>query len=285
MKLQCKQNECSSSPCGGWVRICVTLLCLVLPLFSWAQEYNPEDPPEPYTMYKVVVTANPYGYTSGSGTYLLGDVVYISTSSYDMDYTFSHWNKNGSYYSDEPYFEYTVTNEKAYFEAIYEYTPSDPSEPMASNEYRLYLTNNIPEACSFNMTSGQKVEADQYVYLCAYPSMDYDFLGWYEGSKLVNSELEFNYLMGFSNATLTAKFVYNPSNPDEPYSMGGDISNYLLGDVDGDGTIDAADVILLINHYIADTTGELVLDRCDMNTDGMIDAADIILVINKYLQK
>ena len=258
----------------------------LIPMMVCAQEFNPENPPEPYTYYKVTVTATPFGYTSGSGMYLSGNVVNVGTSAYSTDYTFSHWNKNGAYYGNTRNFEYTVTGEKVSFEAVYDYTPVDPAEPQSYNKYRLYLTNNMPEACSFNRTSGEKVEADRYVSISAYSSPDYDFLGWYEGSTLISSSLSFNYLMPYSSTTLTARFAYNPVNPDEPTSAGGNIANGLLGDVNGDGVVNLIDAATVISKYLSNDTSALNPAVADMNGDGvinLIDAAaiEVIFIENK----
>ena len=257
---------------------------MLLTIGTWAQEeYNPEDPPEPYTRFKLTVTATPMGYTSGSGMYLLGDVAYISTSAYSIDYTFSHWNRNGVHYSDVQSFQYTVTAERATFEAVYDYTPQDPAEPLSDNRYRLYLTNNIPEACSFNFSSGSKREADSYVNVVAYPSPDYDFLGWYEGSTLVSSVLNFNYLMGYKTTTLTARFEYNPPSPGEPISAGGDVENGLLGDVNGDGKVNVSDAVDLIGYYLNNKTSELNASIADVDKNGTINVSDAVEIIDKYL--
>lgn len=56
-----------------------------------------------------------------------------------------------------------------------------------------------------------------------------------------------------------------------------------LGDVNFDDTIDAADIIFLINKFLTGDTSALNMDVSDMNNDGVIDAADIISLINTYL--
>lgn len=269
------------------------ILCLVgllLVLFAGsiqAQDLDPANPPEPLTYYKVMVSATPYGYTSGEGSYLSGTAVTISTSSYSTNYTFSHWTMNGVKYSEEPSFQYVVDGQKAVFVAHYDFTPVDPQEPMGEYRHRLFLTSNILQACSFNMSSGVKVDDDTYVRVVAYTNVGYDFLGWFDikGVK-VSEEPSFNYLMGTENTTLEARFNYNPISPGEP--MGGeqdDVANEEVqqGDIDGDGIVDAADIMLLINSYLSATTSELNKQICDLNNDKVIDAADIMLLINKYL--
>lgn len=247
-------------------------------------EYNPTNPGEPYARYKLTVSATPTGYVSGGGMYLLGDQVTVNTSASSQDYTFSHWTKNGTFYTDEPSFTYTITSEITKLEAVYDFTPVNPAEPVSNNQFRLYLTNNITQACSFNRTSGAKAEVDEYVYVQAYPNSGYDFLGWYENGVKVSDELAFNYMMGNASATLTARFAYNPVNPDEPASAGGsDIANTKEGDVNGDGVVNVMDAIALIGRYLQNTTEEIDTWVGDVNKDGTINVMDAIEIINRYL--
>lgn len=56
-------------------------------------------------------------------------------------------------------------------------------------------------------------------------------------------------------------------------------SPYSRADVDGDGTVDAADVQLVINGAL----GLTPTPNCDLNRDGVINATDVQLVINAAL--
>lgn len=248
-----------------------------------AQDLNPSNPPEPLTYYKVSVSAEPYGYTSGSGRYLDGSQVTISTSA-KSDYTFSHWTKNGVEYSHEKSFTYTVTGEVVKFVAHYDYTPADPQEPSASYSHRLFLTNNIQEACSFNMSSGSKVDDDSYIFVKAYSNAGYDFLGWYENGLKVSDAESFNYLMGTENVTLEARYLYNPIDPNEP--MGGmqdDVDNGIRGDVNGDGRVTVADAVAVMDYYLHWTAASDSDADYDVNGDGRVTVADAVETMNIYL--
>lgn len=255
-------------------------LAWVIPMLA---DFDPTPPAEPLTKYKVTVTATPRGYTSGEGSYVGGTEVSISTSAY-AGYTFSHWTLNGEHYSDERSFTYTVQPITAHFVAVYEYTPDDPAEPVTSNEYRLYLENNISQACSFNRSSGGKVEADSWVDITAYKSESYDFLGWYDNGTLVSTNLSFNYQMPYKTHTLTARFVYNPKDPDEPGSVTGDVQNQKRGDVNGDGEVNITDAIEIYNMILQVKTHLLKLGYSDANRDGDINISDAIEIYNWILQ-
>lgn len=265
-------------------RLLMIIVSIVWAFPMLADDFNPANPPDPYTKYKVVTSATPTGYTSGGGSYLPNTEISISTSSASVNYTFSHWTKNGEYYTNAVSFRYTVEPQKTEFVAVYDYNPVNPSDPQATNQYRLYLTTNIPSACTFNRTSGAKAEADTYVTVTATKSMGYDFLGWYEGSTKVSDKLSFRYLMPFSNATLTARFEYNPQNPGDPGSSQDDVQNTKLGDVNGDGSVNTTDAVLIINYYLGKTK-EINKRAADVNSDGAVNTTDAVLIINKYLGK
>lgn len=73
-------------------------------------------------------------------------------------------------------------------------------------------------------------------------------------------------------------------NPVDMATMNGEISiiSYIPGDVNGDETIDIADVIL-IRRYITGGYGvEVPENAADVNKDGVVDIADVIL-IRRYI--
>lgn len=260
-------------------KLLMMIIGMVWALPMLADDFNPDNPAEPYTKYKVTTTATPFGYTSGGGMYMSDDVITLSTSAYSSDYTFNHWTKDGAFYSSEQNCTYTVEAKRTDFVAVYDYTPQDPAEPQFSNQFRLFLTNNISSACSFNMTSGAKVEADTYVTVTAYTSNAYDFLGWYQGSEKVSDALSFNFLMPAENTTLTARFSYNPENPDEPNA-----TDYtVVGDVNEDKVVNVSDAVDLIQAYLGGTTSELKMSVADVDDNKVVNVSDAVEIITKYL--
>ena len=280
------------------------IIILLIPIFECVglsvrhnevfAQYNPSNPSEPFAEYKVTVSSDPAeaGYVSGSGKYQEGNYIWISTSQRSIYYKFRYWTLNGVRYSDDTGFYYTVTTERADFVAHYEYDyvydPSNPSEPNITMKNRLYLKSEPEGCCSFNRSNGEKIEVESYVWLGAYPNQWYEFQGWYQGSMKVSDSQWFNYYMqGDENVTLTAKFKlnYNPSNPDDPSSQGGDIQNIDLGDVNEDGTVDTIDAAIIVEHYLNGTTSELKKAIADVDGDGTIDTVDAAKIIQNYLGK
>ena len=252
---------------------------------SAQNDYNPTNPPEPSLKLKVSV-ASSNGYASGSGTYLTGTAVRISTSAYNENYTFSYWTLNGEKYSEEKSFTYTVEDRNVNFVAVYDYTPVNPDEPKTPDTYRIYLSANDTNGCSFNRTNGAKAKANTYVTLTVYPSQGYKFKGWYLNDVKQSDALTFNYMMPASDISFEAKLVYNPDSPNEPESdssQSGNISKNLKGDVNGDVEADTADAVLIINHYVDGTTDKLSTSTADVNGDSAIDTADAVKIISTYV--
>ena len=120
--------------------------------------------------------------------------------------------------------------------------------------------------------------------ISVYPKQGYQFLGWCDNGKKIGSSQTFYHFMPTNDITLTARFVYNPTNPDEPNGTGQTgVSNNSAGDVNNDGVINTSDAVLLINHYVAGTTNEISSSVADLNADGVINTTDAVLLINKYV--
>jgi alpha-amylase len=93
-----------------------------------------------------------------------------------------------------------------------------------------------------------------------------------------------------SNVT-TDKFfeISNTKNSDGKYLVNDVTSQYqsdiLLGDVNDDGTVDANDIVDVMNYMMGKPTptGYFNVEAADMNKDGVINFADIIQIVNKVL--
>ena len=54
----------------------------------------------------------------------------------------------------------------------------------------------------------------------------------------------------------------------------------MKGDANGDGTVDAADIVEVVNYIMGKKSVKFVKKAADANDDGKVDAADIILIVN-----
>lgn len=276
------------------ISILLALLLLSTGSMQAQDDFNPSNPAEPQVpvfYYPLTVSCSPAGAgrTAGNGRYVPGQTVTVSTSPY-AGYTFSHWLLNGEPYdATDTRFTYVTTEEAMEFTAVYDFTPNNPSEPTLDVKSRLFLNSQPEGVCTFNRTSGAYVEADDYVAV-SITGVDqlFEFEGWYEGNTLITDLQSFNYLAGYNDATLTAKFKelpFNPTNPDEPMSAEGqtDIHNGLKGDANEDGIVNVTDAVAVINAWLLQDTSFINVYLADVNDDGQINVTDAVAIINIYL--
>ena len=57
-------------------------------------------------------------------------------------------------------------------------------------------------------------------------------------------------------------------------------NNILLGDADGSGVVDAADVIEVSNKILGKPSAKFVEKNADVNGDGKVNAIDVVLIIS-----
>ena len=268
------------------IKYLATLLLVVMgnSLQLMADDFNPTNPAEPFQNNKLTVTAKPAAAVSwlgGEGYYREGTSVTLESCAIGPSYVFSHWEKDGKWYGDEWYTQYTMENKAVTFTAVYEFTPISPDEPY-NKDNRLYLVAEPLTACAFNIQSGLSYPEDQTVSLRATANVGYTFLGWYNGGKLMSENLNFSFSMPGNDLTLTARFEYNPSNPAEPEGDGSqdNVQTVPTGDADGDGVVDVADAVRVINLCL----GGGYDAKADADGDGVVDVADAVRVINICLK-
>ena len=254
----------------------------------------PADPQVPIFKYQLSVVAQRSDacYVSGSGKYAEGTQVTINTSARNgTNYTFSHWLKDGEYYTGQQQFTYITTNQAVTFMAVWDFTPNvpdDPTSPYFAPKHILALESDPADCCAFNRASGLKTEEESMVTLSVTPNQYYEFTGWYNGTTLVNSNATFSYQMPSEDVTLTAHFEYHPfdpTTPGDPNSEQSSVDNGIVGDVNGDSVVDIVDAVQIINAYLSNTTDVLNMRLADMNSDDAIDIVDAVIIINQYLGK
>lgn len=269
-----------------WTTNLVWLLLVLGTAGVQAQDdYNPPNPPEPMTRYVVTVSADPAeaGYTSGSGKYAEGTTVWVSTSARNS-YEFQYWMQDGVKIDKPESFSYTMGAKKTSFVAVYAYNPPNPQEPTTPNSYRLYLNTNEEGSCTFNLTSGQKQEGGQQVWVAAQNiTPGFVFQGWYEGETQVSTSASFSYTMPTKDVTLTAHLVYNPSSPGDPSGSQTDVDQTLIvGDVNGDKAVDILDATLIV-YYVLGRKVTINLKAGDVNSDDAVDILDATLIVYHVL--
>lgn len=266
------------------------LLALCAPLWGFADDYNPTNPAEPYLNNKVTVVANPshaVSWLSGEEYYEEGAKVNLNSSPKSGLYVFSHWTKDGVWFSDEQSATYMMGKDAVTFTAHYEYTPESPAEPEFK-DCRLFLVAEPLTACSFNLMSGQRYAYGQTITVRAYANSNYVFHGWYDGGKCMSSSPNFSFNMPNSDITLTARFEYSPFNPAEPEQDENapqtNVQTNPTGDGNNNGEINVADAVYIIRVCLGLTEAES-RGMCDVNCDGTINVTDAVDVVKRCLKK
>lgn len=116
--------------------------------------------------------------------------------------------------------------------------------------------------------------SDYYDGALAFTSSDKDVVS-------VNATTGALTLVGGGVATITisgAETYYRNA----PKSIGYKVIVIGSGDANGDGRVDANDIVLLVNYMMGKVAASsLYLKAADANKDGKIDAADIVWIVNK----
>ena len=63
------------------------------------------------------------------------------------------------------------------------------------------------------------------------------------------------------------------------------IEDYKKGDVNGDGDVDIADAVCIVNHVVGKPTPTFITAAVDVNNDGDIDIADAVRIVNLVVGK
>ncbi len=152
--------------------------------------------------------------SSVDAEFLSGETVNLNATA-NNGYTFSHWMLNGSYFTDENSFTYTVGTLNAAFVAVFDYVPSQPQDPFLVLKSTVSLKSDPAEAATFNIASGNEYLEGEKIILRATLEKDYIFDGWYDGETKVSDSLDFTYEVGQKNVTLTLRatpIIYSQLN-------------------------------------------------------------------------
>lgn len=263
----------------------------ILPLQA-QEEFNPENPADPQMNYKVRTSVEPQEAGAWVSVwegvedecYRHGELITLECPATNGSYIFTHWTLDGKQYATESRITYTMGSSSVKFVAHYEFKPEDPDDPSYTPNNRLYLVAEPFTACQFSQTSGAKWNYEDWIPLDAYQSSTgYKFEGWYRNGQLLSQNLSFNFQMPDEEVTLVARFEYDPESPGDPFGDGSqsNVDNKPSGDVNGDGEVDVADAVRVINLCIANEKDA----NADVNGDGEVDVADAVAIINLCIKK
>ena len=61
-------------------------------------------------------------------------------------------------------------------------------------------------------------------------------------------------------------------------------TNFIKGDANDDKTVNAADIVEVVNYIMGQSSTSFVLNRADANADGVVNAADIVRIVSLIMQ-
>ena len=217
--------------------ISLLLISLIVQL-CWAQSgegYNPENPADPQLYYSLTLESAPKNGGSvtshiNTKTLTAGTEVYCYANP-KQGYKFKQWMEGEDIVSVESSFSYTMPDRNVTLVAYFDkdnsgYNPENPEDPSTkgySHKVSLYATPSV--AGSFNSSYFELCEGDS-TNIYAYPKNGYRFEAWLKNGKVYSVENPLTIVMGTTNQAYTAKFSYNPENPNDP---GANVFNTTTG--------------------------------------------------------
>ena len=200
----------------------------------------------------MTVVANPVegGTVTGEGTYYHGATATLMATA-NTSYTFINWTNNGTVVSTNPTYSFTVTEDASYV-ANFEL-----------NRHTITATANPIEG-------GTVIGIGTYnqgatATLMAAANTGYAFIKWTKDGIVVSTNPTYSFIVT-EDVELVANFK-------------------LPGDANGDGIVDALDIVIIVNHIFGLPTEVFIFDNADVNGDGVVDALDIVIIVNIIFSK
>ena len=167
------------------------------------------------TQLTVVADPPEGGTVSGGGSYEAGESVKL-TAKAATGFKFVNWTRNGIEVSTESSFSYTKTNVDETLTAHFVFSPSNPAEPDEPDIKKKYVLNLLTEEGGSNVKGAGTYDEGTKVTVSVSVNTGFVFQGWYNSAGNMESDkMSFSYTVT-GNETLTARFVFSPSNPDDP---------------------------------------------------------------------
>ena len=149
------------------------------------------------------------------------------------------------------------------------------TNPENKLNIKLYPENTTQKNVSFQINQMSQEEAELY------DKVDMPYYVWIMGSRYYQNA----YSMYGYNLGKTTIRAYSEDNPeiytDFTVEVVEEIPQFLKGDVNGDGKVNAGDYVAILNYVRKKITlTEEQLQRADANGDGKINAGDYVTVLN-----
>ena len=202
------------------IRYLSLLTMLLCSFVAWGQDdFNPASPTEPgVAPRKLTVKAMPAdgGTVYGSGRYVPGTTVGLRVSS-ATGYVFEKWtDKEGNVVSANGSFNYVKGEGDEVLTAHFVFSPNAPTEPQEPSTIQ-YFRLTLAAGKGGSVSGGGKYQAGRGVSVSASVDEGFQFVCWTNSKgETVSTNRAFTYITTAANETLTAHFVFDPTNPSEP---------------------------------------------------------------------
>ena len=164
----------------------------------------------------------------------------------------------------------------------------DDNEPIPTPVWTNITDYTLPEA----VIAGKELSEDGLSCTLTFEGSDSGSGIWYydlyaraagaERWELVRSQIEDDTFV-YESATSLANTDFAVIATDRAGNRQSDAAiNGLAGDADGNGEVDATDVVVTRNYYM-DPTTQIILRNADVTVDGEVDAQDATVIRNIYL--
>lgn len=219
-------------------KIISLLLISLMVQLCWAQSgegYDPANPADPQLYYSLTLESAP---KKGGRVESYANMRMLTAGAEvhcyanpKQGYKFKQWMEGDNIVSLESSFSYTMPNRNVTLVAYFDkdengYNPENPGDPnMNGYSHRVSLYATPSAAGSFNSSYFELYEGDS-TNIYAYSRNGYRFEAWLKNGKVFSVENPLSIVMGTTNQVYSAKFSYNPENPNDP---GANVFNAATG--------------------------------------------------------
>ena len=105
--------------------------------------------------------------------------------------------------------------------------------------------------------------------LTATANTGYNFMNWMKNGTVVSTNPTYSFTVT-EDASYVANFEAEVGMP---------------GDANGDGTVNALDIVITVNYIFGATSIEFVFENADINGDGVVNALDLVAIVNLIFSK
>lgn len=219
-------------------KIISLLLISLMVQLCWAQSgegYDPANPADPQLYYSLTLESAP---KKGGRVESYANMRMLTAGAEvhcyanpKQGYKFKQWMEGDKIVSLESSFSYTMPDRNVTLVAYFDkdengYNPENPDDPNINGySHRVSLYATPSAAGSFNSSYFELNEGDS-TNIYAYSKNGYRFEAWLKNGKVFSVENPLSIVMGTTNQVYTAKFSYNPENPNDP---GANVFNAATG--------------------------------------------------------